>query len=345
MDTDFRCAMCDGYGMTGRDLDEPCRACRGSGLRDAVSNPNGVLPGSTAPGEDEAAVRSRGLDVHRDLYLTLPPGVAATTPRKVVTLPQNVGEGTILRIRGGGSPGRAGSGDLYFHLRLTAPPTDAHDEHLQESRSEPAASGARHERPSSAGPRESAPAAQVVAEAEALNAVRAHLVTLFPEEEPLISFVWPCDQGARPRCSAAAAWHVRVNDQVCTVCFDGRVEASFPTLLSRRGARSPSGDELTALNPELQQKDLLALSRLLDVIEGYARWDERLGRFVCLESGWVTSVQALDYYVDDPDLWQAKARAALNAAVDDEMREADHAMGDRPAPQAPLSPIGFVLDR
>jgi hypothetical protein len=340
MHADFRCAVCAGYGMTGRDLDEPCRACRGSGLRDTVSDSNGVAPGATAHREDQAAEPSRGLDVHRDLYLTLPPGLVPTTPRKIVTLPPNLGEGTVLRIRGGGSTGRAGAGDLYFHLRLTAPPAAQRDEQPLAQ----ALAGQGQESPSSAAPGGSAPARQITTEAEALNAVRTHLVTLFPEEEPLISFVWPCDQGARPRCSAAAAWHVRVNDQVCTVCFDGRVEASFPTLLSRRGARCPSGDELMALNPELEHKDLDSLSRLLSVIEGYARWDERLGRFVCLESGWVTSVQALDYYVDDPDLWQAKARAALNAAVDDEMREADHALAERPTTRAAFSSVGSAED-
>jgi hypothetical protein len=40
----------------------------------------------------------------------------------------------------------------------------------------------------------------------------------------------------------------------------------------------------------------------------------------------VTTVQALDYYVDDPGLWQKRAEEASKAAIDDEMGEWERAL-------------------
>jgi len=99
------------------------------------------------------------------------------------------------------------------------------------------------------------------------------------------------------------------------------VKPTFPSLLSLEDVRRPSYEELAALNAELGSKSPEAVGRLLDIIERYANWDVQSGRFVCTDSGSVTTVQALDYYVDDPELWQKRAEAASKAAIDDEMEE------------------------
>src|SRR5437667_3905 len=38
MSTEFRCEVCDGYGVIGRDVDSPCPRCGGSGLKDSVGS-------------------------------------------------------------------------------------------------------------------------------------------------------------------------------------------------------------------------------------------------------------------------------------------------------------------
>ena len=158
-------------------------------------------------------------------------------------------------------------------------------------------------------------------EEEAIRAVSAYFTTHLPGHAPIATFVWRCDHGDRSRCSPAAVWHVRVNDQVCTVYENWLVKPTFPSLLSLEDVRRPSYEELAALNAELGSKSPEAVGRLLDIIERYANWDVQSGRFVCTDSGSVTTVQALDYYVDDPELWQKRAEAASKAAIDDEMEE------------------------
>lgn len=161
----------------------------------------------------------------------------------------------------------------------------------------------------------------LLTEEDATRAVSAYFSMHLPGHAAIATFVWRCDHGDRSRCSPAAVWHVRVNDQVCAVYESGHVKPAFANLLSLEDIRRPSYEELAALNAELGSKSREAVTRLLDLIERYARWDVQSGRFVCTDSGWVTTVQALDYYVDDPELWQKRAEAASKAAIDDEMEE------------------------
>ena len=251
----------------------------------------------------------------------------------MVTLPDGIGAGSVLRLRRFGLPGELGRGDLYLHIQAatTAAPTsdiqpsDAADQEPSVSAavppgslSDPLPSGVTAEAPS-------------LTEADAARAVRRYFSRHLPGEAPVVTFVWRCDHGDRSRCSAAAVWHVRANDQVCTVYEDGRVEPTFASLLSRTDVHRPSHEELATLNAELGLKSPEAIGRLLDTMEKYASWDAESRRFVCPESGWVTTVQALDYYVDDPGLWEKRAEAAWKAAIDDEMEEWERAM-----PNAPL---------
>jgi hypothetical protein len=305
MPADFRCATCDGYGVVGDEVDQPCPECRGSGLA-----------GETPDKEQEA----RGPDIHQDLHLPLLDRGAEAKVYKLLTLPRNIGEGTVLRIHGGGQPGAVGPGDLYLHIRRIAPlqgdaPVD-----------QPAAATASATHPVAWGATPEDEPSPATSEEAAMSAVRSYVVRLVPDEEPLISFAWPCDHGPRARCAETAVWHVRVNDQVGTVHSDGRVEVSFPTLLRRGADPRPSREALEILNPELASKDPGAVGRLLGLIEGHAQWDGHGHRFVCVDSGSVTTIQALDYYVDNPDVWLMRTKAASRAAIDDEMQEANNAL-------------------
>jgi len=246
----------------------------------------------------------------------------------MVTLPDGIGAGTVLRLRRFGLPGEVGRGDLYLHIHAatTAAPTgdiqtsDAADRAPsvtaavpQGPLSDPLPSGVTGEAPP-------------LTEEDAARALSRYFSLHLPGQAPVVTFVWRCDHGDRSRCSAAAVWHVRANDQVCTVYEDGRVEPTFASLLSLKDIHRPSYEELAVLNAELGLKSPEAIGRLLDTMEKYASWDAQSRRFVCPESGWVTTVQALDYYVDDPGLWEKRAEAAWKAAIDDEMEEWERAM-------------------
>jgi len=246
----------------------------------------------------------------------------------MVTLPDGIGAGTVLRLRRFGLPGEVGRGDLYLHIQAatTAAPTgdiqtsDAADRAPSVSAAvpqgpllDPLPSGVTGEAPP-------------LTEEDAARALSRYFSLHLPGQAPVVTFVWRCDHGDRSRCAAAAVWHVRANDQVCTVYEDGRVEPTFAGLLSLKDIHRPSYEELAVLNAELGLKSPEAIGRLLDTMEKYASWDAQSRRFVCPESGWVTTVQALDYYVDDPGLWEKRAEAAWKAAIDDEMEEWERAM-------------------
>jgi hypothetical protein len=251
----------------------------------------------------------------------------------MVTLPDGVGAGTVLRLRRFGLPGEASRGDLYLHIQAstTAPPTGDSQTSVA-SAGEPGVSDVAPQGPlSDPLPLGVTAEAPPLTEEDATRAVSRYFSLHLPGQAPVVTFVWRCDHGDRSRCSAAAVWHVRANDQVCTVYEDGRVEPTFPNLLSPQDVRRPSYEELAVLNAELGHKSPEAIGRLLDTMEKYASWDAQSRRFVCPESGWVTTVQALDYYVDDPGLWEKRAEAAWKAAIDDEMEEWERAM-----PNAPL---------
>jgi len=238
----------------------------------------------------------------------------------MVTLPDGIGAGTVLRLRRFGLPGEVGRGDLYLHIQAatTAAPTgdiqpsDATD---REPSVRAAVPPAPLSDPLPSGVTAEAPPPT---EEDAARAVSRYFSLQLPGQAPVVTFVW--------RCSAAAVWHVRANDQVCTVYEDGRVEPTFASLLSQKDVQRPSHEELAVLNAELGLKSPEAIGRLLDTMEKYASWDAQSRRFVCPESGWVTTVQALDYYVDDPGLWEKRAEAAWKAAIDDEMEEWERAM-------------------
>ena len=108
MSTEFRCEVCDGYGVIGRDVDSPCPRCGGSGLKDSVGS---------LDSEDQD---------HLHLDLTLPAGVTERGRKGIVTLPEGIGDGTVLRLRGLGPSGEARRGDLYLHVRAIAPPAPAY---------------------------------------------------------------------------------------------------------------------------------------------------------------------------------------------------------------------------
>jgi len=312
MSTEFRCEVCDGYGVIGRDVDSPCPRCGGSGLKDSVGS---------LDSEDQD---------HLHLDLTLPAGVTQRGRKGIVTLPEGIGDGTVLRLRGLGPSGEARRGDLYLHVRAIAPPAPADatrsphpiDCEPNVGVAEPQGTSLR------ALPPVVAAAAPLITEEEAVRAVGAYFSRRSPGQAPIMTFVWRCDHATRSRCSTAAVWHVRANDQVCTVYEDGHVEPTFESLLSPKDVHPPSYEELATLNAELRLKSPEAIARLLDTMEGYATWDAQSRRFVCTDSGWVTTVQALDYYVDDPGLWQQRAEAASKAAIDDEMGEWERALQD-----------------
>ena len=332
MSTEFRCRACSGYGIIGRNSSLPCPSCGGSGLsgvagsRDAGerADRSGVAPEPQISSAD----RRRGQDLHVDLALAVPARVTNRARRRLVTLPDGVGAGTVLRLRRFGLPGEAGRGDLYLHIQsaTTAAPTggiqtsDATDREPSVSAAVPR--GALSD-PLPSGVTTQAPA---LTEEAAARAVSRYFSLHLPGQAPAVTFVWRCDHGDRSRCSAAAVWHVRANDQVCTVYEDGHVEPTFAGLLSLKNIHRPSYDELAVLNAELGLKSPEAIGRLLDSMEKYATWDAESRRFVCPDSGWVTTVQALDYYVDDPGLWEKRAEAAWKAAIDDEMEEWERAM-------------------
>ncbi len=332
MSTEFRCRACSGYGIIGRNSSLPCPSCGGSGLsgvagsRDAGDRADRSSVAREQP--SSSADRRRGQDLHVDLALAVPAGVTNRTRRKMVTLPDGVGAGTVLRLRRFGLPGEVGRGDLYLHIQAAttaAPagesqPWDATDHEPsvgtavpQGPLSDPLPSGVTSEAPP-------------LTEEDAARAVGRYFSLHLPGQAPVVTFVWRCDHGDRSRCAAAAEWHVRANDQVCTVYEDGRVEPTFAGLLSLKDIHRPSYEELAVLNAELGLKSPEAIGRLLDTMEKYASWDAQSRRFVCPESGWVTTVQALDYYVDDPGLWEKRAEAAWKAAIDDEMEEWERAM-------------------
>ena len=121
--------------------------------------------------------------------------------------------------------------------------------------------------------------------------------------------------------ASATAGRSALKDMPC-----GRAPPTFEKLLSPKDIDPPSYEELATLNAELRLKSPEAIARLLDAMEGSATWDAQSRRFVCTDSGWVTTVQALDYYVDDPGLWQQRAEAASKAAIDDEMGEWERAV-------------------
>ena len=329
MSTEFRCRACSGYGIVGRNSSLPCPSCGGSGLSGvAGSRDAGDRSSGAQEQQISSADRRRGQDLHVDLALAFPAGVTNRAPRKTVTLPDGIGAGTVLRLRRLGLPGEVGRGDLYLHIQAatTAAPTgdiqpsDAADRAPSVSAavpqgplSDPLPSGVTAEAPP-------------LTEEDAARAVSSYFSLQLPGQAPVVTFVWRCDHGDRSRCSAAAVWHVRANDQVCTVYEDGRVEPTFASLLSLKDVHRPSYEELAVLNAELGLKSPEAIGRLLDTMEKYASWDAQSRRFVCPESGWVTTVQALDYYVDDPGLWEKRAEAAWKAAIDDEMEEWERAM-------------------
>src|SRR5438132_3102897 len=332
MSTEFRCRACSGYGVVGRDSSLPCPSCGGSGLRGvAGSRDAGERPdGSRVAQEPEisSADRRRGQDLHVDVALAFPAGVTKRARRKMVTLPDGIGDGTVLRLRRCGLSGEAGRGDLYLHVQAAtaaAPtgeiqPADATDRQPSVSAAVPpgALSDPLPPRVTAGGP--------PLTEEDAARAVSRYFSLHLPGQASVVTFVWRCDHGDRSRCSASTVGHVRANDQVCAVYADGRVEPTFAGLLSLTDVHRPSYEELALLNAELGLKSPEAIGRLLDTMEKYATWDAQSRRFVCPDSGWVTTVQALDYYVDDPGLWEKRAEAAWKAAIDDEMEEWERAM-------------------
>jgi hypothetical protein len=243
-------------------------------------------------------------------------------------LPEGIGDGTVLRLRGLGLTRGARRGDLYLHVRAIATPAPADASRFPHPVDcAPTVGGARPQGTSFSALRPAvAEAAPLITDEDAIRAVGAYFSMRVPGQAPIMTFVWRCDHAGRSRCSTVAVWHVRANDQICTVFEDGHVEPTFENLLSPKDIDPPSYEELATLNAELRLKSPEAIARLLDAMEGSATWDAQSRRFVCTDSGWVTTVQALDYYVDDPGLWQQRAEAASKAAIDDEMGEWERAV-------------------
>jgi len=110
------CEACKGTGSSDA-RPHPCPTCHGSGHVSRRARPSGgffsvstACPGCGGSGMDPAAAcpRCKGSRIE-------------TRPRTIeVTIPQAVNEGTILRLRAMGAPGRQGgpAGDLLIHLRI-----------------------------------------------------------------------------------------------------------------------------------------------------------------------------------------------------------------------------------
>ena len=102
MSTEFRCEVCDGYGVIGRDVDHPCPRCGGSGLKDSVGS------GDRAGGYILAKDRAASADRRGDLYLhvraiTTPAPADANRPPHPIDSEPGVGvaqpQGTSLSAR------------------------------------------------------------------------------------------------------------------------------------------------------------------------------------------------------------------------------------------------------